>query len=106
MTLHYQIQKLAHTYTRKGGKDNRRQQVSRMLAFASHVEEEGINEIGQVGAKQVVSYWRSLRASGGLADSTLYSHWLAIRKLWELAGKPDEPPQPFMGRKSAKERKL
>jgi len=95
MTLRSQVERIAHGYTRKGGKDNRRQQAARMMAFASHAEALGAHEMQQVGGKHVVSYWRALRASGGLADSTLYSHWLAIRQLWHLAGKPGEPPRPF-----------
>ena len=95
MKLQQQVQTLAHGYTRKGGKDNRRQQTARMLAFAAHAEAAGAHEIGQVGGRHVVSYWKALRASGGLADSTLYSHWLAIRELWRLAGKPGEPPRPL-----------
>ena len=95
MTLCRQVEQLAHAYTRKGGKDNRRQQAARMMAFAAHAEALGAHEMGQVGGKHVVSYWRALRASGGLADATLYSHWLAIRELWRLAGKLGEPPRPF-----------
>ena len=95
MKLQQQVQTLARAYVRKGGKDNRRQQTARMMAFATHAEGLGAFEIGQVGGRHVVSYWRALRASGGLADSTLYSHWLAIRELWQLAGKVGEPPKPF-----------
>ena len=96
MKQQQQVQALAHGYTRKGGKDNRRQQTARMMAFAAHCEAQGAHEMGQVGGRHVVNYWKALRASGGLADSTLYSHWLAIRELWGLAGKPGEPPRPFM----------
>ena len=99
MKLQQQVQTLAHGYTRKGGKDNRRQQTARMLAFAAHAEAAGAHEIGQVGGRHVVSYWKALRASGGLADTTLYSHWLAIRELWSLAGKPGDPPRPFKAEK-------
>ena len=95
MKLQQQVQTLARAYVRKGGKDNRRQQAARMMAFAAHAEGLGASEMGQVGGKHVVSYWKALRASGGLADSTLYSHWLAIRELWRLAGKPGEPPRPL-----------
>ena len=95
MKLQQQVQTLARAYVRKGGKDNRRQQAARMLAFAAHSEAQGAHEMGQVGGRHVMSYWKALRASGGLADSTLYSHWLAIRELWRLAGKPGEPPRPF-----------
>ena len=95
MKLRRQVEQLAHAYKSKGGKDNRRQQTARMMAFATHAEGLGAFEIGKVGGRHVVSYWRALRASGGLADSTLYSHWLAIRELWQLAGKVGEPPKPF-----------
>jgi hypothetical protein len=94
MKLQQQIQHLAHAYTRKGGKQNRRQQAARMMAFAAHCEAHGAHEIGQVGGRHVVSYWKALRATGGLADATLYAHWLAIRELWRMAGKPGEPPRP------------
>lgn len=101
MKLQAQVQTLARGYVRKGGKDNRRQQAARMMAFAAHAEGLGASEMGQVGGKHVVSYWKALRASGGLADATLYSHWLAIRELWGLAGKTGEPPRPFPSEKPA-----
>lgn len=95
MGLCSQVEALARGYVRKGGKDNRRQQAARMMAFAAHCEGLGASEMGQVGGKYVVSYWKALRASSGLADATLYSHWLAIRELWLLSGKTGEPPRPF-----------
>lgn len=96
MKLQQQVQELARAYVKKGGKDNRRQQTARMMAFAAHAEAAGASKMGQVGGGHVVAYWRALRASGGLADATLYSHWLAIRELWKLAGKSGEPPRPFL----------
>lgn len=93
MRLQQQVEALAHSYTRKGGKDNRRQQAARMVAFAAHAEGLGATDIGQLGSKQVVDYWRSLRAQG-LSERTQYAHWLALRELWRLAGKPGEPPKP------------
>ena len=95
MKLQQQVQTLARAYVRKGGKENWRQQAARMMAFAAHAEGLGASEMGQVGGRHVVSYWKALRVYGGLADATLYSHWLAIRELWGLAGKPGEPPRPF-----------
>ena len=100
MKLQQQVQELTRGYARKGGKDNRHQQIARMTAFASHCESLGAVQMDQVGGKHVVRYWKALRASGGLADSTLYSHWLAIRELWRLAGKPGEPPKPFKTEKT------
>ncbi|MDD0812860.1 hypothetical protein PSQ20_21135 [Curvibacter sp. RS43] len=95
MKLRFQVEQLAHTYARKGGRDNRQQQVARMVAFAEHAEGLGAVDIGQVGGRHVVSYWRMLRAKSELADNTLYAHWLAIRSLWHLAGKVGDPPRPY-----------
>lgn len=91
MELLHQVEKLSRAYVRKGGKDNRRQQRARMMAFAKHAAGLGAREIGQVGARHVISYWK---ASEGLSDATRYSHWLAIRELWRSANKVEEPPRP------------
>ena len=92
MKLSQQVQELTMAYVRKGGKDNRRQQAARMLAFAAHCEALGAREMGQVGATHVIRYWK---ASEGLSGTTRYSHGLASREFWKLAGKPTEPPRPF-----------
>lgn len=92
MTLQKQVQQLTSSYVRKGGKGNRKQQRARMMAFAAHAEGLGARELGQVGGRHVVGYWKACR---GLSEATTYAHWLAIRELWRLAGKPGEPPRPF-----------
>lgn len=104
MKLRRQVEQLAHAYKSKGGKDNRRQQTARMVAFAEHAESLGALEMRQVGGRHVVSYWRTLRATSGLADSTLYNHWLAIRELWRLAGKSGEPPRPHLQGRTGEKR--
>lgn len=86
-----QVQTLTHAYVRKGGKDNRKQQRARMLAFAAFCAKKGILYLDQVGKNHVISYWKAHRA---LANSTAYNHWCAIRDLWRLANKPGEPPKP------------
>lgn len=91
MKLIHQVEALTRGYAAKGGKDNRRQQRARMMAFAGHCAAHGAAEMSQVGSRHVISYWKSSR---GLSGSTRYSHWLAIRELWRLAGKPGEPPRP------------
>lgn len=91
MSLLKDVERLTENYVRKGGKDNRRQQRSRMLAFAVHASTLGAREMGQVGAIHVIRYWKAHR---GLSDATLYNHWLAICELWRLCGKAGEPPQP------------
>lgn len=91
MSLVKQVERLTDNYVRKGGKDNRKQQRARMLAFAALASTMGAREMGQVGATHVVRYWKAHRA---LSDATLYSHWLAIRELWAIFGKSGEPPRP------------
>lgn len=91
MSLVKKVEELTNEYVRKGGKENRKQQRSRMLAFAAHASTLGAREMGQVGATHVVRYWKANR---DLSDATLYSHWLAIKELWRLSGKPLAPPHP------------
>lgn len=91
MKLIKEAEFLTRGYGRTGGKDNRRQQRARMLAFAEHCATMGAHSFGQVGKNHVISYWKVHRA---LSPTTTYSHWLAIRELWRLAGKPGVPPAP------------
>lgn len=86
-----QVQKLTRGYVRKGGKDNRRQQAARMIAFAAHCESLGARSIGQVGGRHAIAYWHALRA---LSDATRYNHYRALVILWQLAGKTGLPPEP------------
>lgn len=87
-----QVQALMRGYSRKGGKIYRRQQVTRMMAFAVHCEALGARDMGQVGGRHVVAYWRALRA---LSEGTRYNHYRALVVLWELAGKNGLPPEPY-----------
>lgn len=95
MKLIKEAEFLTRGYGRTGGKDNRRQQRARMLAFAEHCATMGAHSFGQVGKNHVISYWKVHRA---LSPATAYSHWLAIRELWRLAGKPGVPPEPMTAR--------
>lgn len=99
MSLVKDVELKTHEYARKGGKDNRRQQRARMIAFAAHAQALGAREMGQVGATHVIRYWKSNR---DLSDTTLYNHWLAVCELWKLSGKSDQPPRP---RKKLKQQK-
>lgn len=92
MSLVTKVEVLTNEYVRKGGKDNRMQQRSRMLAFAAHASTLGARDMGQVGAMHVVRYWKAHRH---LADSTLKQHWHALQVLWTLSGKPGDPPLPW-----------
>lgn len=82
---------LTRNYVRTGGKDNRRQQLKRMLVFTKFCRDDGAVRLTQIGQKHVMSYYRHNKH---LSSATLYNHFLAISKLFELAGKK-EPPRPF-----------
>lgn len=86
-----QVEKLTHAYVSKGGKDNRKQQRSRMLEFAEHAAGLDAHSMGQVGGKHVIRYWKTRTA---LSETTRYHHWLALCELWRLCGKTDTPPRP------------
>lgn len=97
MNLQHQVMQLSGAYVRKGGKDNRRQQRARMLAFAAYVEALGASSMGQVGEVHVIRFWKAHRE---LSPATAYGYWLAICELWELSGKPGKPPRPGLPPKS------
>jgi len=93
MSFVRQVQRAADIYVSKGGKRNRRQQRARMLAFARFVEETKGCKIGidHIGKKDVIAYWKANRE---LSERTLYAHWLALKTLFILIDKKDEPPRP------------
>ena len=92
MKLLEEVENLSRGYVRKGGKDNRRQQRARMVAFAAFCAGEGAHSLAQVGAAHVIRYWRVNRH---LSDATRYNHWCALSVLWSLCGKPTDPPKPY-----------
>lgn len=86
-----QVQSLIRGYVRKGGKTNRRQQAARMVEFAQFCERQGASDMGCVGARHVIWYWKQHRDR---ADTTLYNHHRALCLLWVLSGKTGQPPEP------------
>lgn len=99
-----QIKVLSNGYVRKGGKQNRKQQQKRMLAFGIFCSAEGATSIGQVGAKHVIRYWKS-ESMLDKSDATRLQHYYALKSLWELAGKHGSPPKPFSSSARAEEQK-
>ncbi|NLD01422.1 MAG: hypothetical protein GX673_11690 [Gammaproteobacteria bacterium] len=81
---------LTRNYVRSGGKDNRRQQLKRMLAFTKFCRDDGAVRLAQIGQKHVMDYYRHNKH---LSYPTIYNHFLAIAKLFDLSGKK-EPPRP------------
>jgi len=81
-------------YDRQGGKANRRQQMERACAVCDWVQKHcQVHHLGQFGGRQVARFWISHKT---LSDKTRYGYWLALVKLWEIAGKPGRPPAPFL----------
>ena len=93
MTLIQQVEQATHAWAAKGNKAGRSRQRRMMMAFAGHAEALGAREAGQVGGRTVISYFKALRAANR-AYATQMDHWRAIRELWQLGGKPGEPPRP------------
>ena len=89
-----QLHEATHAWAAKGHKANRARQRRMMMAFAGHAEALGARETGQVGGRTVIAYFKALRAANR-AYATQMDHWRAIRELWQLWGKPGEPPRPF-----------
>lgn len=89
-----QLHEDTHAWAAKGHKANRARQRRMMMAFVGHAEALGAREAGQVGGRTVIAYFKALRAANR-AYATQMDHWRAIRELWQLWGKPGEPPRPF-----------
>ena len=80
-----QVKLIARDYVRKGGKTNRRQQYKRMVEFAVFCRNSmQAPNIDSVGNRHVIRYYKSITH---LADSTVQSHYYAIKTLFNLAGK-------------------
>lgn len=86
-----EVAKLTVGYVRRGGKDNRQQQRTRMLAFATFCAKLGARNLAEVGHRHIRLYWRSIAQ---YSPRTRYAHWLALRDLWALAGKTGCPMPP------------
>ena len=81
-----------HDYVRRGGKENRRKQVSRIIKFLRFTDSnEKITSLQRLGKRHVIEFWKANRA---LSDKTANDYWLGLCELWEWIGKPDEPPKP------------
>jgi len=91
MSLTREIRALTHDFVRHGGKTNRRKQRERMLAFGAFASGMGARAMGEVGKKHVIAFYAAHRNQ---AERTKYAYFLAIRELWKLTGKPNQPPAP------------
>lgn len=92
-TLAKQLEPYIHRYVRKGGKQNRKQQMTRLLIFINWQQQhEQITGLEQLGKRHVILFWKHHRHQ---QDATAYHYWLAIRILWEWLNKATPPPKPL-----------
>lgn len=94
MSISRQVEEATRLWVAKGHKKNRRRQQQMMRAFAAHAEAAGARDAGQVGGRTVIAFWKRQRAEKGLSWATQMDYWRAIRELWRLWGKAEEPPKP------------
>lgn len=87
-----ELQAHTHDYVRRGGKQNRKKQVSLIIDFLEYTDsQEKVTSLHRLGSRHVINFWKSHR---NLSEKTAYDYWLGICKLWEWIGKPDKPPKP------------
>jgi len=81
-----------HHYVSRGGKQNRKKQVSLIVNFLEFTaSQENFVSINRLGNRHVINFWKAHR---DLPDKTAYDYWLGICKLWEWIGKNEKPPKP------------
>jgi len=87
-----ELQAHTHDYVRRGGKQNRKKQVSLIIAFLEFTDStEKLTSLDRLGKRHVINFWKSHR---DLSEKVSYDYWLGICKLWEWINKPDKPPKP------------
>jgi hypothetical protein len=87
-----ELKAYTHDYVRRGGKQNRRKQVSLIVDFLEYTDaQERVTSLHRIGARHAINFWKSHRE---LSEKTSYDYWLGLCKLWEWTGKPGKPPKP------------
>jgi len=87
-----ELQAHTHDYVRRGGKQNRKKQVSLIIDFLEYTDStEKISSLNRLGKRHVINFWKSHR---NMSEKVSYDYWLGICKLWAWIDKPDKPPKP------------
>ena len=87
-----ELQAHTHDYVRRGGKANRKKQVSLIIDFLEYTDStEKLTSLHRLGKRHVINFWKSHR---NMSDKVAYDYWLGICKLWVWIDKPDKPPKP------------
>ena len=87
-----QLQAHTHDYVRRGGKQNRKKQVSLIIAFLEYTDStDKLTSLDRLGKRHVINFWKAHRH---FTEKVSYDYWLGLCKLWEWINKPDKPPKP------------
>jgi hypothetical protein len=79
---------LLSLYKRKGGKENRAEQVTRIKSVLKHAK---ISDPYQLGNKQIIAFYAHLREKK-TSERTMY-YYLSIINLYKILGR-GKPPEP------------
>ena len=87
-----ELQAHTHDYVRRGGKANRKKQVSLIMDFLEYTDStEKLTSLHRLGKRHVINFWKSHR---NMSEKVAYDYWLGICKLWTWIDKPEKPPKP------------
>ena len=87
-----ELESYTHDYVRRGGKQNRRKQVSLIVNFLEFTDaQEGLTSLHRLGKRHVINFWKSHR---DMPEKSAYDHWLGLCQLWSWLGKSEKPPLP------------
>jgi len=81
--------RLLALYSKKGGKENRKSQVTRIKSLFEHAK---ISDPHQIGNNHIIAFYQHLRAKR-TSERTQYYYFLAFSTLYALLGR-GKPPQP------------
>jgi hypothetical protein len=87
--------RLLSLYSRKGGKKNRAEQVTRIKAVLRHAH---VSDPYQLGNKHVIDFYKYLR-SKNTSERTIYYYYLSIINLYKILGR-SKPPEPHYNKQT------
>jgi hypothetical protein len=86
-----ELESYTHDYVRRGGKQNRRKQVSLIVNFLEFTDaQEGLTSLHRLGKRHVINFWKAHR---DMPEKSAYDLWLGLCQLWIWIGKSEKPPR-------------
>lgn len=87
-----ELESYTHDYVRRGGKQNRRKQVSLIVNFLEFADaQEELTSLHRLGKRHVINFWKAHR---NMPEKSAYDYWLGLCQLWSWLGKSEKPPRP------------